>query len=535
MGAEHMREPIEVVLALSEENALEVAEFIQKKYSAISVMSVSDFSELQVVASGHRGFVLFMSPDFSAKIYDAKQIAALRAHGARHIIAVCEERHIRNTQNYRIDLFDDYIFTSPCFFAELEKLVLRCCYGVEYSREDRFVEQHRACARALFVRNIIYDHGYTDTLEHINQKFCVNLREGCYRTIMIHPDIEGRAPHFEILELLNEHVLRLSERLLKCYCYDAIYQYRFSGFLIYINYPRENDDIIKERCKALLEILSGIMADHKKYTFTVALSRIYDSWMGFESAKHEAYHTSYRRLDEGSNSVIIASDGSSNWDGDMQACYEQSIKTIMTDCENLDYKSFAYHLRALLAFLRNRTSQARLFQVLVELSDSFFNMHTETLSGEIECDAARNSIAWSIYSSKDASSMTEAVLIQMKTLFDLAKSKLENTARKPIRLATAYINEHLDDQISLSDVAGRLFLSPGYFAQLFKKETGKSFTEYVADCKKEQAKEMLKLTNLSIQEISLRVGFSDQRYFSRWFKSHVGITPSEYRQTHWKR
>ena len=65
---------------------------------------------------------------------------------------------------------------------------------------------------------------------------------------------------------------------------------------------------------------------------------------------------------------------------------------------------------------------------------------------------------------------------------------------------------------------------------LFKEVTGKSYTEFIASIRMERAKEMLALTDLSINDISRAVGYEDQNYFSRYFRKIEGCSPLEYRK-----
>ena len=93
-----------------------------------------------------------------------------------------------------------------------------------------------------------------------------------------------------------------------------------------------------------------------------------------------------------------------------------------------------------------------------------------------------------------------------------------------------YIKENLDKEISLNLLAKRVFLSPGYLAVLIKEYTGKSYSDLVQSLRIEQAKDLLANTSMSIGEISARIGYENQRYFSRFFKQCEGMKPSEFRK-----
>lgn len=82
---------------------------------------------------------------------------------------------------------------------------------------------------------------------------------------------------------------------------------------------------------------------------------------------------------------------------------------------------------------------------------------------------------------------------------------------------------------SVSYCAGKVFLSPNYFGDLIKKETGKTAQEYIQFKVIDVAKQRLADTSLPINEIAEELGFKYATHFTRLFKKHVGISPSEYR------
>jgi len=99
-----------------------------------------------------------------------------------------------------------------------------------------------------------------------------------------------------------------------------------------------------------------------------------------------------------------------------------------------------------------------------------------------------------------------------------------------IRKAISYINDNYTNRISLQEVAQYTCLSPNYLSQLFKQETGKSFLEYMTQCRVEAAKKLLVQSNLTISEIAFKLGYDMPSYFSEVFKKSEGITPSQYRK-----
>lgn len=99
---------------------------------------------------------------------------------------------------------------------------------------------------------------------------------------------------------------------------------------------------------------------------------------------------------------------------------------------------------------------------------------------------------------------------------------------KMVHKAVEYINEHYHYDLSLEEVARSAGLSSYYFSHIFKKETGKTFIEFLTDVRIEQAKRLLSDSEFNVSEISRRVGYQDPKYFSRVFKNLVGVPPSKF-------
>jgi two-component system response regulator YesN len=100
-----------------------------------------------------------------------------------------------------------------------------------------------------------------------------------------------------------------------------------------------------------------------------------------------------------------------------------------------------------------------------------------------------------------------------------------------VRLAQAYIDSHLQEELSLSVVASSVGFSSYYLSRLFHFETGVPFSEYVMNCRVKKAEELLKTTNLKVYEVAEQTGFPNYRYFSMVFKKHLGYTPKNFRKT----
>lgn len=99
-----------------------------------------------------------------------------------------------------------------------------------------------------------------------------------------------------------------------------------------------------------------------------------------------------------------------------------------------------------------------------------------------------------------------------------------------IKLALEYINEHYNQKISLDDVSAHVFLNRSYLSQLFKKEMGVSFGDYLETVRINNAKHLIRNSHRPMSEIAEYVGFSNQNYFTKVFKKVTGVSPLKYKK-----
>lgn len=93
-----------------------------------------------------------------------------------------------------------------------------------------------------------------------------------------------------------------------------------------------------------------------------------------------------------------------------------------------------------------------------------------------------------------------------------------------------YIEQHPDEDLFRERLAGMVFMNPDYLDRLFRREKGMSVNKYVLGIRIRLAERLLSTTDLSISEISMRVGYSSMSNFSAMFKRNAGVTPFDFRQ-----
>lgn len=116
----------------------------------------------------------------------------------------------------------------------------------------------------------------------------------------------------------------------------------------------------------------------------------------------------------------------------------------------------------------------------------------------------------------------------------LFESKIENKDSQQkdrmIVSITKYLQNHLQEDVSLNVLAQEFHLNAQYISQLFKSEIGVGFLTYLTNIRMEHAKKLLLSTDDAISDISDQCGYNDYRVFTKVFKKKEGITPSQFRR-----
>ncbi len=94
--------------------------------------------------------------------------------------------------------------------------------------------------------------------------------------------------------------------------------------------------------------------------------------------------------------------------------------------------------------------------------------------------------------------------------------------------AMNHMNQHCDQELSLTHMADMFHMSNTYFSRVFKKIAGQSFKAYLTQCRIERAKALLETKEFNITEIAAATGFATIHYFSLVFKRVTGLSPSDY-------
>ncbi|MEK3909962.1 response regulator [Paenibacillus sp. FSL H7-0331] len=128
------------------------------------------------------------------------------------------------------------------------------------------------------------------------------------------------------------------------------------------------------------------------------------------------------------------------------------------------------------------------------------------------------------------SELMSALLEHVRLTYDAIADKREHKTRNVVTLIKGYIEEHYAKDLTIAEIAATVYLTTTYICLLFKQETGMTINDYVIEVRLREAKRMLADPQHKTYDICYAVGYKDPSYFSKLFKKHTGLTPSEFRE-----
>jgi two-component system response regulator YesN len=132
----------------------------------------------------------------------------------------------------------------------------------------------------------------------------------------------------------------------------------------------------------------------------------------------------------------------------------------------------------------------------------------------------------------DHGSMKEAFDYLRETaeaVFQLRSNDDRDRTSQVIERICQFIEEKLDEDLSLVRLAEIHYFNPSYLSRFFKQEFGMNVSEYIDKCRLRKSKELLRNHELKIRDVASAVGYEAAHSFTRYFKKMTGLTPQEYR------
>ena len=124
----------------------------------------------------------------------------------------------------------------------------------------------------------------------------------------------------------------------------------------------------------------------------------------------------------------------------------------------------------------------------------------------------------------------EEILRKIARFFSERDQEPERTLSPLVRKVITDVDTDLKEPLTLQYFSEKLEVNGSYLSNLFRRETGKTITQYVTDQRLKHAENLLRYTNKPVRSVAAEVGIGDAQYFSRLFRKKTGMKPTEYRR-----
>ena len=387
--------------------------------------------------------------------------------------------------------------------------------------------------RAAFFTEILFKKGAESdsmSIRSINEEYHYNFSEGLFSIVLLKTD--GISPTASLdISYIQDKILPAVNKRLQDSCYELESIFEGSMCYIILNFNEENRKNVRRSLKSLLDELLLQKEIFEGMKVTMGIGTIYSGIGGIFDSMRNARYAVEQRIFLGVNRLIEGG-------RDRKSDFAESelftrFNTMLTEgVERLNEQQIRIAISEFKTSLRAKDGVDG--HDVIQTAREAMNLYYFTMrrNNFIIKDSG---VQFERFSANiDDIGSLDGIFDELERVMIISMRKaVEEKSRedyRPIRKAKQYINDHYSEQISLEIVSDAVELNPTYLSSLFKKETGKTFSEYLTETRIEQAKNMIKETAMPVSEICIRVGYNDQKNFNRIFTKYTELKPNEYRK-----
>ena len=396
------------------------------------------------------------------------------------------------------------------------------------------IESDQKRGKRLEIFNLLMDPASRPllTTENLNHNLCYSFKEGCsYRFVVLKTDAPPSEFYSEGLPVFAEKIRETFWKTISPLCDDMEMEFIFSGANFVLGFPPENKPALRD---ALKDVFDDVRIHNNAFpsaVFTMVGGSIADDPAGLMDSWLNAEWSVYERLLNGTGSfyeslpVRESSPGAASIGRAASKGLEQAMDVMDPAAADRAVSEAAETLSRL-----NGLTGKDVLHFAKTVYDAWLILcqrYDVTFPGAEKLHAEFVKNLDLLSSASDVYALLRAAV---RDSFSSILEKIDEVSGRPVTRAKLYIKERYGENISIGDIAGQEGFNVSYFSTLFKKETGQTFSEYLTKVRMDEAKRLLKETNLSIAQICRAVGYSDIKHFTATFRKSTGVKPSEYRK-----
>lgn len=366
--------------------------------------------------------------------------------------------------------------------------------------------------------------------EIIEREYGIVLAEGVYQVAFAKLDIKEQEDISDGLSSIQTKLITILNKIFKNECKEIFIYTESKHIILGLYYDKQNQSGMNEKFKTFYEYGKNIVELFIGCTLTVGVSKKHDTVKAFSTALREAQDAICFRMTEGIDQVIFYEQLVIPERRIDQKAMDELQELLYKDFETLDVKSFKNHLSSVFFVNKQDCNVVEMTEITFFILDTFFTCQRE-LNHVIEnAEYTYKKVSQKIKDAVSVSELKQELVNPIEKIMMQLSEEKNRQKRKPIRDAQNYISEHYHENITLDTIAMKVNLNPVYFSNIFKRETGENFVDYLHKYRMKIAREKLREEDISITNLASELGYYDVKYFSKLFKKYVGLKPSDYRK-----
>lgn len=374
-----------------------------------------------------------------------------------------------------------------------------------------------------------------ETLEQINHTWGLALQGGLYQGFLVKPDLHYDSLNAHVRRLLMEKTAVLVREALGPRCHCCLVYPTEQGIYGVANIQEEALGPLR---KSLMGVIDSLQAQGELFDrikVTVGLGGCTPLLGEIGASLREAEAAAADRLITGAGRIIDFSKAEDHPEGASPVITPECRKGLLQGIEILDAEKIRGACNEI--FLRVQSEPGLRGKAILQVWEDLvqilhFGLKSQNALDEVLVQGQRVLLEKLDMCNRQRDGFALLIAYGTEAVDHVASLRKSENSR-PVRESQKYIHAHFGSPISLESLSQRAGFNAAYFSQLFKKETGMNFLEYLTDVRIREAKRLLGNPGKTIAEVAEEVGYSDVKHFSKLFTRLTGIHPSKYRKLYY--
>lgn len=397
--------------------------------------------------------------------------------------------------------------------------------------DSKIPNEPTEASRYLFWRNDVRKLAHTHmSINEANKTYNTHFAEGLFRAVFVELSSPYRAESVVDNRDFEDSIIRMSSSILQADCYDILYNRHANGVSMLLNYAVSKRGHL---VRLIDQLFFGLRREFalKGIEVTMAIGRIYTDFSKLADAKQEILDARWAKRQIGSSRIINAEDIIENdYSPDLKHKMQENRALILHYFELLDHKRAIECIDSFFDTVAEKLPIRDIRTFSRFLLDFLFHTYNAELAPYGNPDNLRHNYIAKESTASTVESFHRVVVENIMDLMDKIELVTRRQYSQPIRDCMAILASKQLTDIHLEELAAKTHLSPQYLSSLFHQETGRTITAYIQEQRLKLAQSLLSQSDQSIAEISVSIGMNDPHYFSKFFKTHMKMTPLEYRR-----